>query len=138
MLSLTLLNISLLAVIAALLAVIVMGVIRRKHDQDRRVQSANLDRKIQEARDQELEWHREKRFLMERQTRETHNRIALLIDSVAPENAQAEPAPVPVEPQAVVPPQPAPAAVVLVVVLMRTGERRSELVGVEDEDEAVG
>ncbi len=46
-----------------------------------------FDEKIDEARTQELEWHREKRFLMERQAMEKQVRLAGLIDSVAPENA---------------------------------------------------
>lgn len=47
---------------------------------------AELDEKIHRARMDELEWHREKRFLMERQIREKQARLEGLIQSFAPEN----------------------------------------------------
>lgn len=47
---------------------------------------AELDEKINRARIDELEWHREKRFLMERQIREKQARLEGLIQSFAPEN----------------------------------------------------
>lgn len=50
-------------------------------------EKALLDEKVNEARSQELEWYREKRFLMERQAREKQSRLAVLVDSIAPENS---------------------------------------------------
>lgn len=47
---------------------------------------AELDEKINRARMEELEWHREKRFLMERQIREKQARLEGLIQSFAPES----------------------------------------------------
>ncbi len=76
-----------LVVVQVLLLLIVRSVYRRRLR--RELEQRRIDESMAETRSQELEWYREKRFLMERQAREKQDRLAELVDSLEEARAHA-------------------------------------------------
>ena len=75
------------SLLIVLMVILFISLISRKKQLRKKGHLTELDEKVSETQQKELEWYREKRFLMERQAREKHNRIADLIDANSPEKS---------------------------------------------------
>ncbi|MDF1811669.1 MAG: hypothetical protein P1V20_05630 [Verrucomicrobiales bacterium] len=80
-------TVALVCIVFVLFCLLMALYLLKKLQERKSAEKALIEEQVNEARNQELEWYREKRFLMESQAREKHSRLATLINSVAPANA---------------------------------------------------
>lgn len=78
------LPITIVIVLGAALLFLAINLMSRKN---RKLRQITLDKKVYQTQKNELEWYREKRFLMERQAQEKHDRIVELIAAQSPEKS---------------------------------------------------
>lgn len=76
-----------LAIAVIYLLIGILGTRQRLKREAQENQGGTPNDRVTKTREKELEWYREKRFLMERQAREKHSRLESLVESTSPEKS---------------------------------------------------